>query len=513
MKVFLMYQDKDFGTGAPSIPNASDLVQDLELNPLLQAMANGDQFLLEVAKSALLTSLDSVEAIFYRQHILTDCLEQPAVIREMYDIAVQAIESERKVWGWMSARYPTGTLHRGIEVLKLFSELLRKLRQVAAEKGASFRSEGLRRLGEMMATELDEPYMERIDDHLARLKFSDGLVMTAALGPGNKGGDYVLRKPEEGRRVWWERARDWLGRVAGGNGSRLCYEISDRDEAGFRALSELTDEGIGDVAAALAQSSDHILGFFSMLRLELAFYVGCINLRDRLLAKGESICLPEPLPLGKTTLSGRGLYDPSLSLSMAGRVVGNDIQAAEKTLVMLTGANRGGKSTLLRSIGVAQLMMQAGMFVPADAFQADIRTGVWTHFKREEDAAMKSGKLDEELRRMTSIVDQMPSKSLVLFNESFASTNEREGSEIARQIVRGLLESGVKVVYVTHMYDLSHGFYAANLRTALYLRAERLEGGQRTFRLSEGEPLPTSHGEDLYRRIFQEIDAGSTVLT
>jgi DNA mismatch repair ATPase MutS len=206
--------------------------------------------------------------------------------------------------------------------------------------------------------------------------------------------------------------------------------------------------------------------------------------------------------VGQATLAAQGLYDPSLSLRTADRVVSNDVQATDKTLMIVTGANRGGKSTLLRSVGVAQLMMQAGMYVPADSFRADIRVNVFTHFKREEDASMKSGKLDEELRRMTSIIDRVPSNSLILFNESFASTNEREGSEIARQIVRGLLESDVKVVYVTHMYDLSHGFYSANLKNALFLRAERLSDGERTYRLSEGEPLPTSHGEDLYRRIF-----------
>jgi len=501
MKVFLMYRDRDFTASEAGVRNAPDLVQDLELEKVLETMAGGDKFLLEAARPALLASLGSVEAVLYRQHILTDCLQYPSVVREIYDIAVEAIEREKKAWGWMSARYPSGTLHRGIEVLEIFSDLLRKLRRVAGEKGASFRSPGFQRLFEMIATELDEEYMKTIDDHLVKLKFRGALVMTAALGTRNKGVDYVLRKPWFDRRRWWEKTRDWL---TGRNNSQLYYEIPDRDEAGFRALSELTDEGISDVAAALAQSSDHILGFFSLLRLELAFYIGCINLRDRLLSKGERVCLPEPLPLGQATLAAQGLYDPSLSLRTADRVVSNAVQATDKTLMIITGANRGGKSTLLRSIGVAQLMMQAGMFVPAESFQADIRMNVFTHFKREEDASMKSGKLDEELRRITSIIDQVPSNSLILFNESFASTNEREGSEIARQIVRGLLESEVKVVYVTHMYDLSHGFYSADLKNAVFLRAERLSDGERTYRLSEGEPLPTSHGEDLYRRIFGE---------
>ena len=105
-------------------------------------------------------------------------------------------------------------------------------------------------------------------------------------------------------------------------------------------------------------------------------------------------------------------------------------------------------------------MMQCGMFVPAASFRANVCDGLFTHFKREEDTSMRSGKLDEELSRMSAIIDNITPHSIVLLNESFASTNEREGAEIARQIVRALLERGVKVCYVTHLFDLAQGFTA-----------------------------------------------------
>lgn len=85
------------------------------------------------------------------------------------------------------------------------------------------------------------------------------------------------------------------------------------------------------------------------------------------------------------------------------------------------------------------------MFVTAESFSADICRGLFTHYKREEDAMMESGKFDEELSRMSGIVDALTPNSLLLFNESFAATNEREGSEIARQIVRALLETRVRI--------------------------------------------------------------------
>ena len=115
---------------------------------------------------------------------------------------------------------------------------------------------------------------------------------------------------------------------------------------------------------------------------------------------------------------------------------------------------------------------------------------------------MKSGKFDEELTRMSAIVDKLTPDCMVLFNESFAATNEREGSEIARQIVSALLEKHIKVFFVTHQYELAHGYFDKKMGNILYLRAERQLDGARTYKLVEGEPLQTSYGEDLYNKIF-----------
>ena len=115
---------------------------------------------------------------------------------------------------------------------------------------------------------------------------------------------------------------------------------------------------------------------------------------------------------------------------------------------------------------------------------------------------MRSGKFDEELARMSEIIDHIAPNSILLFNESFAATNDREGSEIARQIVCALLEKHIKIFYVTHLYEFASRFFDRKTEDALFLRAERKADGTRTFKLLEGQPLETSYGEDLYRRIF-----------
>jgi len=191
---------------------------------------------------------------------------------------------------------------------------------------------------------------------------------------------------------------------------------------------------------------------------------------------------------------------------MKQKIVGNDGNADSKDLVIITGANQGGKSTFLRSIGLSQLMMQCGMFVPAESFCLNVCEGLFTHYKREEDVTMTSGKLDEELSRMSDIVDNIKSNSMLLLNESFAATNERESAEIARQVISALLEKRIKIFFVTHGYEFAHGFYEKKMENIFFLRAERQTDGGRTFKIVEGEPLQTSYGDDLYKAIFGADD-------
>jgi MutS domain V len=505
MKAHLMYPDRDFNLAEEFPPGTDALIDDLELNTLLRAMAAGDDFLFEVSRRALLCGLADPEAITYRQSILADCLEQRAVVREIYDIAVQAILAEKRIWDLMS-RSPSAILARAVQVMNIFVEALKRLRALTASQAGDFQSDGFTRFFNMISTELGGEYFAVVEGHLKQLRFPGGVLVSARLGPGNVGMGYVLRKQSTRRTL--------AGLVPARNRSAYTFAISDGDEAGVKAISDLGDRGINHVANALAQSAGHILGFFQLLRAELAFYIGCLNARERLSSNGEPTCFPVPLPLPERAFSVAGLYDPCLSLTMSGTVIGNDVDADGKPLVMITGANQGGKSTFLRSVGLAQLMMQSGMFVAAKDLRASVCRGLFTHYKREEDAAMESGKLDEELSRMSDITRHITAGSVLLCNESFASTNEREGSQIARQIVDALLESDIRVFFVTHLYDLAQGCYADHAQTALFLRAERKPGGQRTFRLTVGKPLPTSHGKDVYNRIFgadaHAADPGTT---
>lgn len=499
MKVYLMQRDQDFDLQRPLPPQEADLTLDLELDTLFNAMARGDKFLFDVAKRAVFSGLDDLDTIRYRQDILRDCLNNAAAVREIYGVLLEVIESKRHRWMGIYGRSPSSILGSSVEMVQMFVGQLKKLRRIADQNASQFKSEGFIRFFAMLDEELDDAYFTTVEEHLKRLRFRNGVLISAVLGKGNEGAGYLLRKPDETKRGLTER-------VFARRSPVYSFRIHPRDEHGARALADLKDRGINLVANALAQSADHIDSFFEVLRVELAFYIGCLNLAEQLAQWDEPVAFPAPAPASERRFSARGLYDVCLALTLQGKVVGNDVQADGKDLVIITGANQGGKSTFLRSVGQAQLMMQCGMFVAAESFQASVCQGLFTHFRREEDASMTSGKLDEELSRMSGIADRLTANAAVLFNESFAATNEREGSEIARQITRALVERRVRVFFVTHLYDFAHSWFRSNMQNTLFLRAQRQADGARTFRLIEGEPLETSYGADLYKSVFAKDD-------
>ncbi|KSQ21681.1 DNA mismatch repair protein MutS [Pseudomonas aeruginosa] len=496
MKAHLMYPHSDFDLQKSPPLHAEDLIQDLALDTLFDAMAVDDKFLRQVVRCTLLTSFDSTQEIVrYRQAVLRDCLANQAVLRDLYQLALDVLGLEQDIYLSFMTKYPSSIMHRSLKLLHQQIDLLRRLRRLADEQAGHFTSDGFTTLFGLIREEINDQYFVELTEHFQQLKLRKGFLISAALGPLNRGVSYCLRR-------YPTPPGNWLQRLMRKKPESYVYELAERDETGATALSELEDRGANEVANALAQAAEHITSFFEMLRTELAFYIGCLNLRERLSELRTEICFPDIEPAGQYQEDFQGLYDVCLALNMGRSVVGNDLAGDRHHLFIVTGANQGGKSTFLRSIGIAQMMLQCGLFVPAMRLRANLCDSLFTHYKREEDTSMRRGKLDEELARMSGIIDHLSSRSILLCNESFAATNEREGSEIARQVVLALAEAGVKVFFVTHLHDFSESLYLKPPQGSLFLRAERKDDGGRTFRVVEGTPLATAFGTDLYEQVF-----------
>lgn len=470
MRTRLLCRDRDLHDTPAAPPRSEELRRNLGLDRLLPVMAAGDDALYRVAESLLLGDVASAADIRYRHEVLRDCLVHPDAVDELRRIAAAAVERERhNYFGLFTRATPDKVLYRSLDVLDMFVDAFAELRAACDRWRGGFSSAGFDAFFTCIATELDDEYLATVRAHLKELRFAKGELISVRLGAGAHGTDHVLRHPDHST---WRRLRGRDGTI----------DLDVDDPAAAEALAVLAGRGIRTAADAVAQAA------------------AVMNLLAALDERGAPWCLPEPAARGLTC---RGLYHPVLALEAREPAVGNDIDTEDAAVTMITGANHGGKTTLLRSIGTAQLMLRCGMPVPAREYRGAVHPQVLTHFGGEErEGGDTAGRLEEELGRMSAIADVIRPGALLLCNESLASTNEREGAALARQIVETMRDCGITVVYVTHMYELARGLADAADPRHAFLRAERLDSGDRTFRVLPGRPLPTSHGEDLFQRIF-----------
>lgn len=480
----------------------SDVARDLEIDTLVTAMAGDDAYIRGVAARILAAAAGTGDAsvVVHRQAALRDCLDHPEHVHVLYEIVVLAIDSRKQHWFGldMLGRYAAGTtLRAAIEMVQTLTVHLRRLRDAAARVEGDFASTAFLELFAQLRTELTDDWLAQAKGQLSALRFPDGMLFGASLGPGNQLGGQVLYAGGGERAGWWAR----LTRQAA---PEFSFRLHPRDESGARALADLGDRAVNDVANAVAQSAEHVFAFLEALRAELAFYLGSLRLHEHLTELGVATCMPTFRV--ESQLRAAGLRDPCLALTLRRAPGANDLDAEARCLLVVTGANQGGKSTFLRSLGLAQLMLQAGMFVAATSYAGTLCKGLFTHSKREEDATLQGGKLDEELVRMSAIVERIGPGCIWLSNESFASTNEREGSQLLLDVVESLRARGISVWMVTHLLDAAGRLAAAHGGDALFLRAPRAEEATRTYRLEVGEPLRTSFAIDVYAEVFGNAD-------
>ena len=174
----------------------------------------------------------------------------------------------------------------------------------------------------------------------------------------------------------------------------------------------------------------------------------------------------------------------------------------DKTTSVITGANQGGKSTFLRSVGIAQLMMQCGMFVSAEYYSANFCNGVFTHFCKPDTGGLQKGKLDGELVMMRELVNSINKNSLMLMNESFSSTGENDAATMVTELLQTFNTAGVRTIYVTHFYSVAKYLTAMKVPNTLFLSAMRNHDGTRPYIITEGLPSETSYGMDIYNEVF-----------
>lgn len=520
---YLLYPDKELARET-GYGQKDELIKDLNLKVIFQAASRpvwkaGDSlkdvekedfYIYDTMKRLMLIPVLDREALKYRQDVVQQVLEHPELAKNLYGIGQRAgkLLEQGGIRG-KEARARTGAgsgeLLGTYELLCGFVSLLGELKTLLEAEEGLPSGNGLYDLKIRLQENYGADFAKGLAGVLSDMEFftkGGKSSFVVGVGAGMKF-ERIALHGIQGTGMQGTKSQKQEG--AGGILRRIFQSgtVAMTEEAVVREAKLFEAEAFRAVLAWLMPFFAELVDFFDAFRVHTAFLLGCVWLSKRMESIGISWSFPTICGEGTKGFHFMGLYELSMAILMRIQPVSNALSADGCHLLVITGANQGGKSTCLRSLGIAQVMMQCGMFVSAAQFEGSLYRNIFTHFTRREDQSMNSGRLDEELRRMDGIVSQVTQDSLVLLNESFATTTEKEGSAIAMELVSALYEGGVSIGMVTHLLAFAQELYAKREETMMFLSAGRKADGTRTYRMVPQAPENTSFGLDLYRELIE----------
>ena len=250
---------------------------------------------------------------------------------------------------------------------------------------------------------------------------------------------------------------------------------------------------------------------------EFVYYIRFIDFLSKIEAKGFKLTKAKAVPKNEVSMEAKGFYNFKLALNLLNPkdLVVNDLDFDyDHTIYILTGANRGGKTTATQGIGLLYALAQGGVYVPADSFEFAPADCIYTHFPADEDQTMDLGRLGEECIRFKEIFTEATDKSLILMNETFSTTSFEEGYYIACDSIKALLTKAARTIYNTHMHKL--GLDAEEFSKDFKQKASSLvvksDGGKRSFKLAIAPPEGSSYAADIAKKygVTYEMLTGKT---
>ncbi|MFO0762098.1 MAG: DNA mismatch repair protein [Byssovorax sp.] len=296
-------------------------------------------------------------------------------------------------------------------------------------------SSGLRRLGDFGAEVLaSEPYAA-LRDLLSYDHQLATLSLTISVGADGEIRSFNVLSIQEATKnpfvaPFWQR---WLARV----------------ELFLRGYTFSRAEVLARLIDSVFTGVDRLLVLLIQLLGDTELYLGALGFRDKAEAAGLAVSLPEIAERDEPReLSG--LFNPLLFLSGTVPVPCDVVIDPKTSATLITGPNSGGKTRLLQSIGLSQILAQNGLFVPAKRGRFVLATGLVASLIEGTRVDQAEGRLGMEMVRIRGLFERLPPHSMVLLDELCSGTNPSEGERIAELVLGMLHRLGPQAFITTH---------------------------------------------------------------
>jgi DNA mismatch repair protein MutS len=469
---------------------SDEVIRDLGLAAIVQAMCS-HALHREAIEKVLYRLCAETAVITYRQAILADLLRFPALAQTLHSLLPQL--DELTLFAYRPSAEDT-TLHevtwRSGE-LELLVDCLQALHNAFVALDGELQAEGLIQLRQYAAEITSDPLFQQmrqaLPDLLKSLRTSASITLGVNLDAYLRPEEAILlsvnsqrfsesglldriigRGPDAGKGIGPLHKLPMLG---GPNIIGASVPLGGPPERAkplmiplFRDLSEVLDKVAKPIARQLEQYVRISAQPLVDLRPEIIFYVYAAGLAQKLAAAHLPTCRPEIAPLEERVGEIVDGYNLHLALHLGRELPGGNLAAlvlndvilgGNGRIVILTGPNRGGKTTYLQAVGQTQVLAQAGLFVPGRQARISPVDNIFSHFPVEERLEPGTGRFGDEASRIREIFNQVTRYSLVLLNETLSTTNASEGLYLARDIVRMMRRIGLRAIYTTHLHELA----------------------------------------------------------
>ena len=367
----------------------------------------------------------------FRQEILAELASVPLFRKQLEKIYTTLCQLRGALEGATVGKKFDAT-RRQLDVLALVKALFDQ-----ASGSFAGATSGLTRLQAFGASvRATEPYRSmadllNYDEHLATLNLTVRVGADGAI----RGFDIrAIRESQENPFVL-SAPRRWLAKI---EIFLRGYRFGD-GEIMARLLDAVFEGVQGDIARLV-----HLVG-------DLEFYLGALGFRDLAGAAGLEVCMPDMVSgeeSGERELLG--LFNPLL-VAHAGRAVPCDVRIDRtNAIVLITGPNSGGKTRLLQSLGLTQLLAQSGCFVPAKSARLRRVPSLVVSLIQETKADQSEGRLGMELLRIRALFEELGPGAMVILDELCSGTNPSEGEEIFELVVASLARLRPQAFITTH---------------------------------------------------------------
>lgn len=227
-------------------------------------------------------------------------------------------------------------------------------------------------------------------------------------------------------------------------------------------ILDMVSRLFSDEFSALDEYCSRYAGFLdSTIRRferELQFYLSYLDYIAAMRSAGLNFCYPEVSCHCKDTVA-MATFDLALAYKLVEQgmpVVCNDftLGGAERVLV-ISGPNQGGKTTFARCFGQLHHLARIGCPIPGTVAKLFLADRILTHFEREEDLTRMRGQLEDDIVRVGEVLQAATTDSILVMNESFASTTLRDAIFLGKKVLQKVLAMDLLCVYVTFIEELA----------------------------------------------------------